>query len=91
MDVSFRNSLMSIISFGMTFILQFLFTMELVFCTNRIVLFLCRLSNVEMDSAEETELGQPLADDDPSKVFSVEQCQCPPGYYGTSCESCDIG
>ena len=44
-----------------------------------------------MDSAEETELGQPLSDDDPEKVYSVEQCQCPPGYYGTSCESCAIG
>ena len=51
----------------------------------------CRLVNVVMDSAEETELGQPVPDDDPDKVYSVEQCQCPPGYYGSSCESCAIG
>lgn len=25
------------------------------------------------------------------RALAVEQCQCPPGYRGLSCEDCDIG
>ena len=40
-----------------------------------------------MDSAEATAEEIPDAD----KVSSVEVCECPPGYHGTSCEDCALG
>ena len=42
-----------------------------------------RLSGVVMESAEEGEGGD--------MVSSVEQCECPPGYHGHSCEACSVG
>ena len=38
---------------------------------------------VEMDDMDEA--------DSTTRVTSVEQCQCPPGYYGYSCQECDVG
>ncbi|XP_056422497.1 laminin subunit alpha-2 isoform X2 [Hyla sarda] len=43
-----------------------------------------RLSSVTLEVAEKLALGGRTA-------FDVEICQCPPGYSGTSCESCSPG
>ena len=40
-----------------------------------------------LDSAEETTDAIP----DDERISSVEVCDCPPGYHGTSCENCDLG
>lgn len=37
-----------------------------------------------LDGAEERPTGQ-------SRAYEVEECRCPPGYRGTSCEECDAG
>ncbi|XP_077998598.1 basement membrane-specific heparan sulfate proteoglycan core protein-like isoform X2 [Glandiceps talaboti] len=42
------------------------------------------ISDVSMDIAEPRPTGQPQA-------FTVEECECPTGYRGLSCEDCDIG
>ncbi|XP_046437149.1 basement membrane-specific heparan sulfate proteoglycan core protein-like isoform X37 [Daphnia pulex] len=42
------------------------------------------LSEVSMDIAEERNTGQ-------TRAFAVEQCTCPRGYKGLSCEDCDTG
>ena len=44
-----------------------------------------QLTQVEMESSEETN----EAVDDPA--LSIEQCQCPEGYTGMSCELCSPG
>ena len=41
---------------------------------------------VEMDDIESLDEA-----DSTTRVTSVEQCQCPPGYYGYSCQECDVG
>lgn len=46
--------------------------------------FLSSLQNVTMDVAEDRNTGQNLANE-------VEECKCPVGYRGTSCEECDVG
>ena len=43
-----------------------------------------RLSDVTMDFAQERYTGQVAA-------VEVEQCSCPIGYKGLSCEDCDVG
>lgn len=43
-----------------------------------------RLSDVTLDYAQERNTGQVVA-------VEVEQCSCPIGYKGLSCEDCDIG
>ncbi|XP_018411793.1 PREDICTED: laminin subunit alpha-2 [Nanorana parkeri] len=40
-----------------------------------------RLSSVTLEVADESSSGE-------KKAFDVEMCQCPPGYSGTSCETC---
>lgn len=42
------------------------------------------LIEVIMDYAVDTDTQQ-------EQAFAVEQCVCPPGYKGTSCEDCDAG
>ncbi|XP_076452135.1 basement membrane-specific heparan sulfate proteoglycan core protein-like isoform X4 [Babylonia areolata] len=42
------------------------------------------LSDVSLDIAENRVTGQ-------DRAFPVEQCNCPPGYRGLSCEDCDTG
>lgn len=42
------------------------------------------LIQVTLDIGEERNTGQPRA-------FPVEQCACPVGYRGLSCEDCDVG
>ena len=39
----------------------------------------CSIREVSLDFAEDRETGQ-------SRAFEVEQCRCPPGYRGLSCE-----
>ena len=55
--------------------------------SSRYVFVFLRLSNVVLESAEETE--EEVAESE--AVPSVEFCECPPGYHGSSCENCDIG
>ena len=43
-----------------------------------------RLSDVSLDIAEERNTGQ-------ERALAVEQCSCPRGYKGLSCEDCDTG
>ena len=43
-----------------------------------------RLSEVSLDIAEERNTGQ-------TRAYAVEQCSCPRGYTGLSCEDCDAG
>lgn len=42
------------------------------------------LSDIELDTAVDTYTGKPRAS-------NVEVCRCPPGYRGSSCESCASG
>ncbi|KAK4879912.1 hypothetical protein RN001_008058 [Aquatica leii] len=42
------------------------------------------LISVSMDTASERNTGR-------ERALPVEQCQCPPGYRGLSCEDCDVG
>nr|XP_018910612.1 PREDICTED: basement membrane-specific heparan sulfate proteoglycan core protein isoform X4 [Bemisia tabaci] len=42
------------------------------------------LTSVTLDVAENRNTGQ-------SRALEVEQCQCPPGHTGLSCEDCDAG
>ncbi|XP_021927336.1 basement membrane-specific heparan sulfate proteoglycan core protein isoform X6 [Zootermopsis nevadensis] len=42
------------------------------------------LIQVSLDIAEERNTGQ-------SRALAVEQCQCPIGHRGLSCEDCDVG
>ena len=44
----------------------------------------CRLHDVEMEIGSENSLNGELA-------RGIEQCTCPPGYTGLSCEECDFG
>ena len=46
-----------------------------------VIIFCCRLRDVFMDVAELRETGQETA-------YAVEQCACPIGYIGLSCEVC---
>ena len=48
-----------------------------------------RLTGVVMESAEEVAEGS--GGDSGDRVSSVEQCECPPGYHGHSCEACSVG
>ena len=44
----------------------------------------CSLREVSLDVAEPRNTGQ-------ARAFAVEECQCPPGYKGLSCQDCDVG
>lgn len=47
--------------------------------------FLCfRLRDVTLDIAEDRQTRQ-------DRAYAVEQCVCPVGYRGLSCEDCDTG
>lgn len=43
------------------------------------------LSSVSLDIAEGRNTGNP------NRAYEVEQCDCPPGYVGLSCQDCDYG
>jgi len=47
-------------------------------------LFVLSLIQVSLDIAEERNTGQ-------ARALAVEQCQCPVGHRGLSCEDCDVG
>ncbi|XP_070560391.1 basement membrane-specific heparan sulfate proteoglycan core protein-like isoform X2 [Ptychodera flava] len=47
-------------------------------------MFESSIQDVSMDIAEPQETGQDAA-------YTVEECRCPPGYRGLSCEDCDSG
>jgi len=47
------------------------------------MLHIYRLTSVQLDVASENGTGE--------MATSVEQCQCPRGYEGTSCEDCMMG
>ncbi|CAM1304488.1 HSPG2 (predicted) [Pycnogonum litorale] len=42
------------------------------------------IKDVSLDHSVEGRTGQ-------SRAYAVEQCRCPPGYVGLSCEKCDSG
>jgi hypothetical protein len=44
----------------------------------------CSLIRVSLDISEERNTGQ-------ERALAVEQCQCPVGHRGLSCEDCDVG
>lgn len=46
--------------------------------------FIYRLLSVSLDIANERNTGR-------ERALSVEQCHCPVGYRGLSCEDCDVG
>jgi hypothetical protein len=46
--------------------------------------FVLSLIQVSLDIAEERNTGQ-------ARALAVEQCQCPVGHHGLSCEDCDVG
>lgn len=48
-----------------------------------------RLSNVELESAEKVTDATEIPEGE--EVLSVELCECPLGYHGSSCESCAVG
>ncbi len=48
-----------------------------------------RLTRVSLESAVEVTDGSEIEDSD--RVHSVEKCECPEGYHGSSCEACAIG
>ncbi|KAK2193775.1 hypothetical protein NP493_5g02050 [Ridgeia piscesae] len=43
-----------------------------------------RIQDVSLDIAENRDTGK-------ERAFAVEQCNCPRGYRGLSCEECDVG
>lgn len=43
-----------------------------------------RLSFVSLDTAEKYNTGK-------ARAVEVEECSCPAGYRGLSCEDCDVG
>lgn len=47
--------------------------------------FNCSLISVSLDTANERNTGSL------ERALEVEQCKCPVGYVGLSCEDCDIG
>jgi len=50
-----------------------------------IIVILCfRLSFVSLDTAEKYNTGK-------ARAVEVEECTCPAGYRGLSCEDCDVG
>lgn len=42
------------------------------------------MRNVILEVAEDQNTGQ-------RRAYEVEECKCPTGYRGTSCEECDVG
>jgi Laminin EGF domain len=48
------------------------------------VFLLYSLISVSMDIAEDRNTGQ-------SRAYAVEECACPQGYRGLSCQSCAVG
>jgi hypothetical protein len=51
-----------------------------------------RISNVGLDSAVEVPGDRDMTEQDiADQVTSVEQCTCPDGYHGYSCEDCAVG
>uniref|UniRef100_A0A0K2UE20 Laminin subunit alphalike [Acyrthosiphon pisum] n=1 Tax=Lepeophtheirus salmonis TaxID=72036 RepID=A0A0K2UE20_LEPSM len=46
-----------------------------------------RVKNITLDSAEESS----ETIEEGNMVTGIEKCECPEGYFGDSCEDCDVG